>query len=187
MPINWKDAEAFKRLLAAQVAAQDMKLDYRKIAHMYGQGATYDAIEGRYRIIKKDAAELLAEAETGERPIPPARGSTSNTAKSSTTFDEDIATPKKPRAPRSATTTPRAKKTVGGNKVVGGRVTKSTESSPKKKNMTGAVVNGIKEEVSSVESSMEEFLEMGMDVESVAEGLGLGATSAFEGSFDTEV
>ena len=32
---------------------------------MYGEGATYDSIEGRFRIIKKDAAKMKAEAVAG--------------------------------------------------------------------------------------------------------------------------
>ncbi|KAI4254401.1 MAG: hypothetical protein L6R42_007207 [Xanthoria sp. 1 TBL-2021] len=192
MPVNWKDPKAFERLLAAMVAAQEMKLDYRKIASMYGEGATYDAIEGRFRIIKKEAAKLLAEIESGERPVAPPRGTASSSAKSSsfaTTSGDDndsISTPKKPRKPRSTNTTPRAKKssaTGGGDKVLGGRVSKS----PKKKDVTGVVVNGIKEEVPSTEESMHEFLGMGMDVESVVEGLGLDANSGYEGGFDMEI
>lgn len=53
--------------------------------------------------------------------------------------------------------------------------------------MTGVVVNGIKEEVPSTEESMHEFLGMGMDVESVVEGLGLDANSGYEGGFDMEI
>lgn len=59
--------------------------------------------------------------------------------------------------------------------------------SPKKKDLTGVVVNGIKEEVPSTEESMHEFLGMGMDVESVVEGLGLDANSGYEGGFDMEI
>ncbi|KAL8940107.1 MAG: hypothetical protein Q9216_002988 [Gyalolechia sp. 2 TL-2023] len=174
MPVNWKDPKAFERLLAAMVAAQEMKLDYRKIATMYGEGATYDAIEGRFRIIKREAAKLLGEIESGARPAAPTRGS-SNTAKSSFTTSEDgevnaSITPKKARKPRAINTTPRAKK---GDKVISGRVTKA-ESSPVKKNM----VKGIKEEFGSSESSLYEDAGMEVDAEGVAEGLG------FDGSFD---
>ncbi|KAI4280063.1 MAG: hypothetical protein L6R38_004752 [Xanthoria sp. 2 TBL-2021] len=188
MPVNWKDPKAFERLLAAMVAAQEMKLDYRKIASMYGEGATYDAIEGRFRIIKKEAAKLLAEIESGERPTAPPRGAASKSSSFATTSGDDndsISTPKKSRKPRSTNTTPRAKKSAatGGEKVIGGRVSKS----PKKKDLTGVVVNGIKEEVPSTEESMHEFLGMGMDVESVVEGLGLDANSGYEGGFDMEI
>ncbi|KAL8915140.1 MAG: hypothetical protein Q9172_006939 [Xanthocarpia lactea] len=171
MPVNWKDPKAFERLLAAIVAAQEMKLDYRKIASMYGEGATYDAIEGRFRIIRKEAQKLLAEIESGERPAAPPRGAI--TKSSSTTSGDEVTTPKKPRKPSSTNTTPRAKKFAGGEKVLGGRVTKTTDSSPKKK--AGIVGNGIKEEAPSAETSMHEFLNMDMDAESVAEGLGLDA------------
>ncbi|CAL8579544.1 hypothetical protein XPA_005284 [Xanthoria parietina] len=192
MPVNWKDPKAFERLLAAMVAAQEMKLDYRKIASMYGEGATYDAIEGRFRIIKKEAAKLLAEVESGQRPAAPPRGNamskSSSFATTSTDDNDSISTPKKPRKPRSTTTTPRAKKSTaagggGGDKVLEGRISKS----PKKKDMTGVVANRIKEEMPSAEESMHELLNMGMDVESVVEGLGLDASSGYEGGFDMEI
>ncbi|KAI4225316.1 MAG: hypothetical protein L6R36_004016 [Xanthoria steineri] len=193
MPVNWKDPKAFERLLAAMVAAQEMKLDYRKIASMYGEGATYDAIEGRFRIIKKEAAKLLAEIESGQRPVAPPRGNamskSSSFATTSTDDNDSISTPMKPRKPRSTNTTPRAKKSSaagggGGDKVLDGRISKS----PKKKDMTGVVANRIKEELPSTEeASMHELLNMGMDVESVVEGLGLDATSGYEGGFDMEI
>ncbi|KAL8844170.1 MAG: hypothetical protein Q9205_006431 [Flavoplaca limonia] len=195
MPVNWKDPKAFERLLAAMVAAQEMKLDYRKIASMYGEGATYDAIEGRFRIIKKEAAKLLAEVSSGERPPAPARGASTATSKNSSFLasgsDAENITPKKARTPRSTTSTPRAKKSsattsangLAGEKVVAGRVSKS----PKKKTETGVVVNGIKEEIPSNAESMQEFLDMGMDVESVVEGLGLDANASYEGAFGMEI
>ncbi|KAL9035247.1 MAG: hypothetical protein Q9180_004961, partial [Flavoplaca navasiana] len=170
-------------------------LDYRKIASMYGEGATYDAIEGRFRIIKKEAAKLLAEVSSGERPPAPARGASTATSKNSSFMasgsDAENITPKKGRTPRSTTSTPRAKKSsasvsangLAGEKVVAGRVGKS----PKKKSETGVVVNGIKEEVPGNEESMQEFLGMGMDVESVVEGLGLDANAAYDGGFGMEI
>ncbi|KAL2041775.1 hypothetical protein N7G274_005559 [Stereocaulon virgatum] len=129
MPVNWKEADAFTRLLAAMVAAQDMKLDYRKIATMYGKGATYDSIEGRFRIIKKEAAVLKSEIDTGARPEAPARGKDPNSTTS---------TPKKPK---NTTSTPKKDKTVSG------RVSKSTNITPTKKG--GNSVKGIKEEPDS--------------------------------------
>ncbi len=67
--------------------------------------------------------------------------------------------------------------------MVAGRVGKS----PKKKTETGVVVNGIKEEIPSNEESMQEFLDMGMDVESVVEGLGLDTNASYEGAFGMEI
>ena len=112
----------------------------------------------------------------------------SSFATTSTDDNDSISTPKKPRKPRSTTTTPRAKKSTaagggGGDKVLDGRISKS----PKKKDMTGVVANRIKEEVPSTEESMHELLNMGMDVESVVEGLGLDASSGYEGGFDMEI
>lgn len=42
---------------------------------MYGEGATYDSIEGRFRIIRKEAEKLKAEIESGNRGPAPPRGS----------------------------------------------------------------------------------------------------------------
>ncbi|KAL8712746.1 MAG: hypothetical protein Q9220_002954 [cf. Caloplaca sp. 1 TL-2023] len=173
MPVNWKDAKAFERLLAAMVAAQEMKLDYRKIATMYGQGATYDAIEGRFRIIKKEAAVLIKEVENGDRPPAPPRGQTTTAQSSFTTSDDGLSTPKKARKPRSTNITPRANKK---DKVINGRVGKS----PAKKE-NGWPGDGIKEEVENGGSSLYEGLGMEVDVNGVAEGLGLnGGFETFE-------
>jgi hypothetical protein len=38
------------------------QIDFKRVAHFYGQGATYDAIEGRFRKVKKLAKELVDEA-----------------------------------------------------------------------------------------------------------------------------
>lgn len=93
--------------------------------------------------------------------------------------DDSLARSKKARAARSTNTTPRAtsKKSqsangAGADKVFAGRVSK-------KKDTTGAVVNGIQEEVPSTEQSMHEFMDMGIDVESVVEELRLD-TSGYE-------
>ena len=74
-------------------------------------GATYDSIEGRFRIIRTEAAALKAEVDSGERGEAPARGTTIST----------------PRKPRSNLTTPRKDKTAGG------RVSKSSNGTPSKK------------------------------------------------------
>jgi hypothetical protein len=47
------------------------QVDYKRVAHFFGQGATYDAIEGRFRKAKKDAHALAAEA--AGRPEPKTR------------------------------------------------------------------------------------------------------------------
>ncbi|KAL9073463.1 MAG: hypothetical protein Q9161_002884 [Pseudevernia consocians] len=131
MPVNWKDPDAFTRLLAAMVAAQDMKLDYRKIASMYGNGATYDSIEGRFRIIKKDATALKAEVDSGDRPGAPARGAVSVKATTPKKIKSTISTPKK-------------------GKTLGGRVNKSNATPTKKRDYA---MKGIKEEPDSNFSS----------------------------------
>ncbi|KAK8199711.1 hypothetical protein HDK77DRAFT_207931 [Phyllosticta capitalensis] len=107
MPIDWKSPESYKRLLAAMCAAQDNNIDFKKVAYYFGQGATYDSIEGRFRIAKKLAQTLEKEAVDEGREMPTTR------TKSATS------TPRKPKA----------KPSIEGG-VVSGRVTKA---SPKKK------------------------------------------------------
>ena len=94
-------------------------------------GATYDSIEGRFRIIKKDAAVLKEEIDSGARPEAPFRGKDTNSSTS---------TPKKVKP-----TTPKKDKTVPG------RVSKSTNKTPTKKG--GNSIKGIKEDSESSTSS----------------------------------
>ena len=61
--VNWGAKESFTKLLAAIYAAHpDVKFNFNEIAHFFGDGATYDAIEGRFRIIKKEAMVLHENA-----------------------------------------------------------------------------------------------------------------------------
>lgn len=102
---------------------------------MYGNGATYDSIEGRFRIIKKEAAQLKSEIDSGARPEAPIRGATAS----------GTSTPKKAR------TSP--KKTDKQDKTIAGRVNKIANGTPTKKGAGGNAVKGIKEEVESSASS----------------------------------
>ena len=67
MPINWKLPTTYQKLLAAVYAASPQNHNYASIAAIFGEGATYDSIEGRFRIIKRDAAKLKTEAEAEGR------------------------------------------------------------------------------------------------------------------------
>ncbi|KAK7536534.1 hypothetical protein IWX49DRAFT_621336 [Phyllosticta citricarpa] len=109
MPIDWKTPESYRRLLAAMCAAQDGTIDFKKVAYYYGQGATYDSIEGRFRHAKKEAKKLQSEAEKEGRKMPVTRPKSANS------------TPRKPKATPSIE-----------NGVKTGRVTKS----PSKKRST---------------------------------------------------
>lgn len=62
------------------------QVDYKKVAFYFGQGATYDSIEGRFRIAKRMANTLKTEAEEEGRAMPTPR------SKSATS------TPRKPKA-----------------------------------------------------------------------------------------
>jgi len=111
---NWKDPAINETLLAALVAylvSQNTKvvfgalqpveharliiqtqLNYQTLATLVGGGATYDAVEGRFRKIKKDAAALQAKVDSGELPAAPLRGGLAIKAP---------ATPRKQRTPRT--------------------------------------------------------------------------------------
>ncbi|OJD29909.1 splicing arginine serine-rich 2 [Diplodia corticola] len=86
MPIDWKSQESYQRLLAALVAASDNAIDFKKVAYYFGQGATYDSIEGRFRIAKRMANDLKKEAEDEGRQMPTTRTKSANS------------TPRKPKA-----------------------------------------------------------------------------------------
>ncbi|KAL8800243.1 MAG: hypothetical protein Q9200_007310, partial [Gallowayella weberi] len=127
------------------------------------------------------------EIENGERPEAPPRGS----SKTSTNENGNSITPKKVTRKPRATSTPREKKSVNGNKVIGGRVTKNVDASPTKKKASAAtgVVSGIKEEAPSDEGiAVDNDPDQEMDIGGVAEGLGLDASfSGYGGSFEMEV
>jgi len=60
-----------------------LQLDYRRIATFYGQGATYDAIEGRFRVVRKEAQALKDEAAAaGVTDTPRGRPKPATTARS---------------------------------------------------------------------------------------------------------
>ncbi|PLB45244.1 hypothetical protein P170DRAFT_277704 [Aspergillus steynii IBT 23096] len=90
--VNWKNMESTDRLFGALIAAHPgIKLDYQGMATYFGQGATYDAIEGRFRRYRKMADELKTEAlERGITQVPRGRGSA-------------VSTPRTPRTGRGIT------------------------------------------------------------------------------------
>ncbi|PLN78757.1 hypothetical protein BDW42DRAFT_174316 [Aspergillus taichungensis] len=75
--VNWKAPESLDRLVGALIAAHPgLKLDYQAMAVMFGQGSTYDAIEGRFRRFRKVAEELKADAAgRGITSVPRGRNS----------------------------------------------------------------------------------------------------------------
>ena len=101
-------------------------------------GATYDSIEGRFRVIKREAAILRAEIDKGERPEAPPRGGGGNksapaSSTAASSFDafaestgDKVSTPRKPRTPKKA-----AIKNEDGTRVLTGRV-KKTKATPQK-------------------------------------------------------
>ncbi|MCJ1382716.1 hypothetical protein MMC17_005829 [Xylographa soralifera] len=142
---NWQSAEAYKRLLAAIIAAHPDKklLDYRRIATYFGDGATYDSIEGQFRKIRSEAALMKEEVESGARAEAPPRGNKK----------EACDTPKKIRKPRNS---PKKNEAV-----LSGRISKSKSLTPTKKRGMNAnviananAVMGVKEEMESSASSM---------------------------------
>lgn len=114
-------------------------------------GATYDSIEGRFRIIKREAAALKTEAESTTGAIPVTETVKDELDGHDIISRAQIATPKKGRTPKTPT-----KKENG---TLGGRVSKSANATPTKQRKAGAVgnvVRGVKEEVLSSGSSMTE-------------------------------
>ncbi|BCR95751.1 uncharacterized protein AKAW2_20691A [Aspergillus luchuensis] len=91
--VNWKQPESADRLCAALVVAHpSLKLDYNAIATYFGQGATYDAIQNRFRKVHSFADQLRQEAiERGITDLPAAKARKSTTG--------SIASPA-PRTPR---------------------------------------------------------------------------------------
>ncbi|MCJ1224182.1 hypothetical protein MMC12_000826 [Toensbergia leucococca] len=149
---NWKDPRSYERLLAAMVAANDMKLDYRKIASMYGEGATYDSIEGRFRLIRKAALDLKTEIDTGAREGAPARNNNKNKTdnnnngvKTEEGTSSAACTPSKKKKPRVKQEEKTPTKKSNGGAVLGGRVGKV--GTPLKGKGKGGRMGGVKEEV----------------------------------------
>ncbi|BCS18940.1 uncharacterized protein APUU_11768S [Aspergillus puulaauensis] len=61
--VNWKSGDSTNRLIAAIIAASPgNKIDYNAVAALFGQGATYDSIEGQCRKYRKMAEELRTDA-----------------------------------------------------------------------------------------------------------------------------
>lgn len=113
--VNWKANESTDRLIAVLIAAHpglkvstsspprklqahSPQLEYQAMATLFGQGATYDAIEGRFRRYRKMADEVKADAlNRGITELP--RGRNGTTGSSS-------GTPRTPRGPRGGITKP---------------------------------------------------------------------------------
>ncbi|RHZ65663.1 uncharacterized protein CDV56_107548 [Aspergillus thermomutatus] len=104
--VNWKANESTERLIAVLVAAHPgLKLEYQAMATLFGQGATYDAIEGRFRRYRKMADEIKAEAlSRGITELPRGRNST--------TGNRSV-TPRTPRGPRGGITKPSSSNGTG--------------------------------------------------------------------------
>lgn len=57
----------------------------------------YDSIEGRFRIVKKEAAAMTAKIDSGERAEAPARGATTSATAMPKILKAAASTPKKER------------------------------------------------------------------------------------------
>ncbi|KAJ4991660.1 hypothetical protein SVAN01_02775 [Stagonosporopsis vannaccii] len=108
MAIQWKDPEPKDRLLAAVIAAS-ANLNMNEVARVFGQGATYDAVEGQLRKAKKLAKELKTEADgrSGPAKATSRASKTDNVkaspAKSAPVKGARILKPRKAAAPRTKT------------------------------------------------------------------------------------
>ncbi|EAW08474.1 uncharacterized protein ACLA_032090 [Aspergillus clavatus NRRL 1] len=103
--VNWKTTESTDRLIAALIAANPgLKLEYQAMATLFGQGATYDAIEGRFRRYRKMADELRSSAlSRGITELPRGRNGTASAS----------STPRTPRGPRGGITKPGSASSTG--------------------------------------------------------------------------
>ncbi|MCJ1353833.1 MAG: hypothetical protein MMC33_003820 [Icmadophila ericetorum] len=145
MHVDWRKPGAHIRLLVAYLAANSgQRIDYQKIATYYGEGATYDAVEGQFRKLRKEAKEMIYEIDSGVRPPAPIRGTPNKRRggmRRGTSADTDLdddqpatpppsPSPKKTKKPR----TPRKKKDESPfvDRTVSGRVRKS--ATPQKAN-----------------------------------------------------
>ncbi|KAF1933723.1 uncharacterized protein M421DRAFT_203609 [Didymella exigua CBS 183.55] len=104
MAIQWKESGAKDRLLAAVIAVSS-NLDMNEVARLFGQGATYDAVEGQLRKAKKAAAALKEEAtgRTGPANTPSRAKKTKNVndspVKTSVVKGARVSKPKKATTP----------------------------------------------------------------------------------------
>ncbi|KAJ6262211.1 hypothetical protein Dda_3016 [Drechslerella dactyloides] len=146
MPISWS-SENYVKLLAALLAAHPaLKPDYKAMAVYFGDGATYDAIQGCMRPIRKRAEKLRQEVEGGMRPDTPPRptpkkrgagGGSSSKGKARGLFDDEVddeepITPakKKARMIEGSTPTPTPTKSTNGRGNSRGRSGKGTPAKP---------------------------------------------------------
>ncbi|RAH67034.1 uncharacterized protein BO66DRAFT_355544 [Aspergillus aculeatinus CBS 121060] len=94
--VNWKAPESTDRLLASLIVAHPgLKLDYKAMATAFGQGASYDSIEGRFRKWRKMADELRGELDSRGINFTELRARNSSSG---------ILTPRTPRGPRNGVT-----------------------------------------------------------------------------------
>ncbi|KAL2868721.1 uncharacterized protein BJX67DRAFT_379672 [Aspergillus lucknowensis] len=154
--VNWKLMDNVHRVIAALLAANPgIKLDYHAMAALFGQGATYDSIEGQFRKFRKQADELRAEAEKNGislAELPRARPVTSTT-------------PRTPRTGRGGITKPSSstgKGKKGASKVVG------TPTKPGSKKVTG---ENIMEAIFIGDDESEEEEDADIKIKSETEGL----------------
>jgi len=113
MPVNWKDPNNNERLLACLFASIDesnAKINYRRIAELFGQGTTANSIECNFRKIKQASKQVREEWQIngGQAPSVPTSASAP-------------ATPKKPKTPKKD----------GLNGIKAGRVEKPATPSKK--------------------------------------------------------
>ncbi|KAI9894832.1 MAG: hypothetical protein M1814_000052 [Vezdaea aestivalis] len=74
--LDWKTVTTWQNLFAAVIAAHDLKVNYSETARYmsaYGQAATYDSVESRFRPIRKEA-DALKNGERGTVPAATPRG-----------------------------------------------------------------------------------------------------------------
>ena len=130
--LDWKTAESKERLLASVIASLlPAKLDYHKIAEMYGQQASYIAIENRFRAIRKTADQLYEEA----RKVAVLVCHSIHTNMSFSMEVDNLVTTANEGKPAKKASAAKKDKSTG---VISGKVTKTKAKSTKSKNLSKA-------------------------------------------------
>ncbi|TID16081.1 splicing arginine serine-rich 2 [Venturia nashicola] len=74
MAIDWKSPENTERLLTcvyAWLQESNMPINHHRIAKYFGNGATYDAVQGNFRKFKQRIEDVKAEVGDGGGAVAP--------------------------------------------------------------------------------------------------------------------
>ncbi|KIW09590.1 uncharacterized protein PV09_00461 [Verruconis gallopava] len=117
MPVDWKSSENNERLLACLFASLEesgTKINYKRIAQLFGRGTTGNAIDCNFRKIRAAAKEIKKEFESGvTQPAPP-----TTPRKPKTPKKEPLSTIKSGRVEKPSTPSKKNKTAVGNEEML---------------------------------------------------------------------